>query len=52
MTEHGDLEQAKANAAYLSELSRQYPEDRIAYSEIHKVFILLDEMLDATDTKR
>ena len=46
------LEQAKANAAYLSELSRQYPEDRIAYSEIHKVFILLDEMLDATDTKR
>ena len=52
LVEHGDLEQAKANAARLSELSRQYPEDRIAYSEVHKVFILLDEMLDSSDKKK
>lgn len=52
LVEHGDLEQAKANAARLSELSRQYPEDRIAYSEVHKVFILLDEMLDSSDKKQ
>ena len=52
LVEHGDLEQAKSNAARLSELSRQYPEDRIAYSEVHKVFILLDEMLDSSDKKQ
>lgn len=44
LTEHGDLERAKANAKILSEYSKQNPQDRIAFSEIYKVFSLLDEM--------
>jgi hypothetical protein len=38
------LERAKSNAERLSELSKASPEDRIAYSEIHKVINLLDEL--------
>ena len=41
---NGSLECAKLNAERLSELSKASPADRIAYSEIHKVINLLDEM--------
>ena len=41
---NGSLERAKSNAEGLSELSKASPEDRIAYSEIHKVINLLDEL--------
>ena len=41
---NGSLERAKSNAERLSELSKASPEDRIAYSEIHKVINLLDEL--------
>ena len=42
LTEHGSLERAMANASELCHLSQSSPEDTIAYSEIHKVFELLD----------
>ena len=41
---NGNLERAKANAERLSVMSKTSPEDRIAYSEIHKVFELLDNL--------
>ena len=41
---NGSLERAKTNAEKLSAMSKASPEDRIAYSEIHKVIILLDEL--------
>ena len=41
---NGNLERAKANAEKLSVMSKTSPEDRIAYSEIHKVFELLDNL--------
>ena len=44
LVENGSLERAKSNAERLSELSKASPEDRIAYSEIHKVINLLDEL--------
>lgn len=44
LTEHGSLERAISNASELCRLSKSSPEDTIAYSEIHKVFELLDSM--------
>ena len=41
---NGSLERAKTNAEKLSAMSKASPEDRIAYSEIHKVFELLDNL--------
>lgn len=41
---NGNLERVKANAERLSVMSKTSPEDRIAYSEIHKVFELLDNL--------
>ena len=41
---NGSLERAKLNAEKLSQMSKTLPEDRIAYSEIHKVITLLDEL--------
>ena len=41
---NGSLERAKSNAERLSKLSMASPEDRIAYSEIHKVISLLDDL--------
>ena len=39
-----NLDRAKANADRLSSMSKTTPEDRIAYSEIHKVLDLLDNL--------
>ena len=44
LSQNGNLEVAKQNAAKLCELSKNNPEDNIAYSEIHKVFELLDKL--------
>ena len=41
---NGNLERAKANAERLFVMCKTSPEDRIAYSEIHKVFELLDNL--------
>ena len=41
---NGSLERAKTNAEKLTAMSKASPEDRIAYSEIHKVFELLDNL--------
>lgn len=44
LRDHGDIERAKANADRLSQMSKASTEDKIAYSEIHKVINLLDEL--------
>ncbi|WP_081832126.1 RloB family protein [Prevotella sp. P6B1] len=44
LTEHGDLQRAIENAKELSRLSEETPEDRIAYSQMHKVFELIASM--------
>lgn len=41
---NGSLERAKTNAEKLSAMSKASPEDRIAYSEIHKVITLFEEL--------
>ena len=41
---NGDIERAKANADKLSQMSKASPKEGIAYSEIHKVINLLDEL--------
>jgi hypothetical protein len=41
---NGNLDCAKENADRLSSMSKASPEDRIAYSEIHKVLDLLDNL--------
>ena len=44
LTEHGDLHRAIEYAKELSRLSEATPEDRIAYSQMHKVFELIASM--------
>ena len=44
LTEHGDLERAIDYAKELSRLSEETPEDRIAYSQMHRVFELIASM--------
>jgi predicted transcriptional regulator len=44
LTEHGNLERAINYAKELSRLSEETPEDRIAYSQMHKVFELIASM--------
>lgn len=44
LIENGDLERAMANSEKLCKLSKKSPEDWNAYSEIHKVIKLLDEI--------
>lgn len=44
LSENGDLGTARKNASRLCELSRSSPEDEIAYSEIHKLFDILDSL--------
>jgi len=41
---NGNLDRAKVNADRLSSMSKASSEDRIAYSEIHKVLDLLDNL--------
>lgn len=41
LTENGDLQRAMGNAEKLSRLSEASPEERIAYSQVHKVFELI-----------
>ena len=44
LTENGELERAMANSEKLCQLCKVSPEDRVAYSEIHKVVALLNEI--------
>ena len=44
LTEHGDLQRAIGYAEELTRLSETTPEDRIAYSQMHKVFELIASM--------
>lgn len=44
LTEHGDLRRAIGYAEELTRLSEATPEDRIAYSQMHKVFELILSM--------
>lgn len=44
LRDNGDIERAKANADKLSQMSKASPKEGIAYSEIHKVINLLDEL--------
>ena len=43
-TEHGDLQRAIEHAKELTRLSESTPEDKIAYSQMHKVFELIASM--------
>ena len=55
LTEHGDLQRAIGYAEELTRLSETTPEDRIAYSQMHKVFELIASMnaeeTDKNDSK-
>lgn len=44
LTANGNLETARKNAEKLCELSQKNPEDAIAYSEVHKIFKLLEDI--------
>ena len=44
LTEHGDLQRAIGYAKELTRLSESTPEDKIAYSQMHKVFELIASM--------
>ena len=44
LTEHGDLQRAIGYAEELTRLGETTPEDRIAYSQMHKVFELIASM--------
>ena len=44
LTEHGDLQRAIGYAEELTRLSEATPKDRIAYSQMHKVFELITSM--------
>lgn len=51
LTEHGDLQRALTYAEELSRLSEATPEDKIAYSQMHRVFNLIASM-EAEDTDK
>lgn len=44
LRDNGSIERAKDNAEKLSLLSKESPEDKIAYSEIYKVIDLLNKL--------
>ena len=44
LTEHGDLQRAIEHAKELTRLSESTPEDKIAYSQMNKVFELIASM--------
>ena len=44
LTEHGDLQRAIKHAKELTRLSESTPEDKIAYSQMHRVFELIASM--------
>lgn len=44
LTENGDLQRAIKNADYICDLCQKTPEDIRAYSEVQKVFRLLEEI--------
>ena len=44
LTENGDLERAMSNSEKLCKLCKESPEDLKAYSEVHKVMMLLNEI--------
>jgi len=44
LTEHGDLQRAIGYAEELTRLSEASPEDKIAYSQMHRVFELIASM--------
>ena len=43
LTENGDLERAMTNSEKLCQLCKESPEDIMAYSEIHKIIMLLNK---------
>ncbi len=45
LTANGNINLAMANAKYLCELSQKSPHDHYCYSEIHKVFQKIEEVL-------
>lgn len=46
LTENGDLERAVQNSEKLCQLCKETPEDMKAYSEIHKVIGLLNNLCE------
>lgn len=44
LRDNGNMQNAIQNAKKLCEIANQYPEDMLAYSEIHKVISLLNEL--------
>lgn len=44
LTENGDLQRAIKNEDYVCELSEKNPEDAMAYSEVQKLFEILNGM--------
>lgn len=51
LTENGDLQRAMEYAEELSRLSETTPEDRIAYSQVHRVFELIASINDTNQDK-
>ena len=45
LTENGDLERAMSNSEKLCRLCKESPDDLIAYSEVHKIIELFNELL-------
>ena len=44
LEKHGDIERAVINGKYLSQLSKENPDDEICYSEVYRVIELLNEL--------
>ena len=44
LTEHGDLQRAVSNSEKLCRLCKETPDDLMAYSEVHKVIELLNQV--------
>lgn len=52
LAENGDLERAMSNFEQLCQLCQQSPEDLKAYSETHKVILLLNNQIGVCKTKQ
>lgn len=51
LTEHGDMQRAIGYAEELTRLSEATPEDKLAYSQMHRVFELI-ALMEAEDTDK
>lgn len=52
LTENGDLQRALSYAKELSRLSEATPEDKIAYTQMHRVFELIASMNEVETCKK